>query len=54
MTLAADWAQKSVGFTFDACGFHTMSSFVNAFKTHTGMTPSEYKRNHLTKNSGHR
>ncbi len=40
---------KSVGFTFDACGFHTMSSFVNAFKAHTGMTPSEYKRSHAAK-----
>lgn len=43
---------KSVGFAFDACGFHTMSSFVNAFKVHTGMTPSEYKRSHTAKNAG--
>ena len=40
---------KSVGFTFDTCGFHTMSSFVNAFKAWTGMTPSEYKRGHAGK-----
>ena len=37
---------KSVSFAFDASGFHSMSSFINAFRQRTGMTPSEYKRAH--------
>lgn len=35
---------KSVTFAFDSSGFHSMSSFINAFRARTGMTPSEYKR----------
>ena len=38
--------EKSVSFAFDASGFHSMSSFINAFRQRTGMTPSEYKRAH--------
>ena len=37
---------KSVSFAFDAGGFHSLSSFINAFRRRTGMTPSEYKRAH--------
>ncbi len=37
---------KSVSFAFDASGFRSMSSFINAFRQRTGMTPSEYKRAH--------
>ena len=36
---------KSVAFSFDASGFRSMSSFINAFRARTGMTPSEYRRN---------
>ena len=35
---------KSVAFSFDASGFRSMSSFINAFRARTGMTPSEYRR----------
>ena len=35
---------KSVTFAFDSSGFHSMSSFINAFRARTGMTPSDYKR----------
>ncbi|MBQ7886991.1 MAG: helix-turn-helix domain-containing protein, partial [Clostridia bacterium] len=35
---------KSVTFAFDSSGFHSMSSFINAFRSRTSMTPSEYKR----------
>ncbi len=34
---------KSVNYAFDIAGYRSMSSFVNAFRTHTSMTPSEYK-----------
>ncbi len=44
---------KSVAYAFDIAGYHSMSSFVNGFKAHTNMTPSEYKALHrISKLSG--
>jgi AraC-like DNA-binding protein len=40
---------KSVNYAFDFAGYHSMSSFVNTFKAHTGMTPSEYRALHKPK-----
>ena len=35
---------KSVTAAYSSCGFHSMSSFINAFRKRTGVTPSEYKK----------
>lgn len=35
---------NSASFAYMASGFRSMSAFVNAFRTRTGMTPAEYKR----------
>ena len=35
---------KSVTCACSSCGFHSMSSFINAFRKRTGITPSEYKK----------
>ena len=35
---------RSVTSAFDDSGFHSMSSFISAFRKRTGMTPSEYKK----------
>lgn len=35
---------KNVSFAFDSSGFRSMSSFINAFRERTGMTPSEYRK----------
>ena len=35
---------KSVTYACNSCGFHSMSSFINAFRKRTGVTPSEYKK----------
>ena len=39
---------KSVTYAYNAAGYRSMSSFVNAFRLHTSMTPSIYKRLHYS------
>ncbi|MEM9998081.1 MAG: helix-turn-helix transcriptional regulator [Bacteroidota bacterium] len=41
----ADWTVLAIGLE---AGFNAKSSFNAAFKRHTGMTPSQYRRQHAT------
>lgn len=40
---------RSVSYTSDTSGFRSLSSFTEAFRTRTGMNPSEYKRTYRSK-----